>query len=767
MLFSPGTQDAVIPLDETESLFGGLMLKKYKAHLLTLTIGLGLAGLLGVLGVDAAHVSTKYSVKEFFPQKHPALLNDEATEKTFDLADSPAFVLDLTLKPEEHGHWLNADRVAKLDDLTHRLAGLDGVKQVRSLANLEMALETENSLQIGPLLKSLPPHRWASFVKHEALIKSRLISNDLRSVIILIDPLDMPPDKLLQLEKSISMQAESDEWTAAVAGVPAVQARLADKLGKELVQFLGLSLAIFCLMFLVFYRNWAPVAFAVAGLVVTNVTGIGWLSVFHVPFTVLLSTLPVIVSITFVSITVHTLHLWSDRCKTLQGSELTTTFNESLLALRELALPNLLGSLTTSIGFVTLALAQVPAIRTYALVVSGVVLWTWFVTQLMLIGFLYLLNPVAREWNHTRAWWMLQLNRWSISIIAVGVGISVVFAATVTKMNFSGRLFDDLPSREAIRAATEEIDLHFGGTVNLDVALQSAAADAWKDPERLGRLAQALVKVRKLENVGSAVAVTDFLGRSIPATPAAVAEVYFLYSMNAENPLRQFVSNDFKEVRVAIRLRDLPSDKIEEVRNQIRPILNSVDSGLTLRETGLAVNSHTINREVAKELVFGFWQSLVLIGLLLVLIFRSVRWALVACLPNLIPPAVLIGTLSLLHTPVKPGVALIFSIALGLAFNNTVYLLSRLRRVQIKMKMMTLPIRRALLEEGNPCFAESLVMFIGFLIYLTSDFSLNRTFGAYMVLSIATGALADLAFLPALLRRFSSFLWRSKKDVVD
>ncbi|RYZ77166.1 MAG: outer membrane lipoprotein-sorting protein [Proteobacteria bacterium] len=51
-----------------------------------------------------------------------------------------------------------------------------------------------------------------------------------------------------------------------------------------------------------------------------------------------------------------------------------------------------------------------------------------------------------------------------------------------------------------------------------------------------------------------------------------------------------------------------------------------------------------------------------------------------------------------------------------------------------------------------------MLMFAGFLIFLLSDFQLNQTLGVYMVLSIGAGALADLVFLPALLKVFPKFV---------
>src|SRR5690606_2343396 len=125
------------------------------------------------------------------------------------------------------------------------------------------------------------------------------------------------------------------------------------------------------------------------------------------------------------------------------------------------------------------------------------------------------------------------------------------------------------------------------------------------------------------------------------------------------------------------------------------------------------------------------WQSLVGIGLFLVFVFRSFRWALICCLPNLIPPAFLMGALALSHVSVKPGIAVIFSIALGFAFNNTVYLLSRLRALMKSGKAGAFPLKRALMMEANPCFFESLVMFVGFSIFLFSNFSMNQSFGVF------------------------------------
>ena len=178
------------------------------------------------------------------------------------------------------------------------------------------------------------------------------------------------------------------------------------------------------------------------------------------------------------------------------------------------------------------------------------------------------------------------------------------------------------------------------------------------------------------------------------------------------------------------------------------------DSKVQLGGMGAVV--HLIQDELSKELIFGFWQAVILIVVLLAFIFRSPRWAVVACLPNLVAPISLLGYLALTHTPIKPGVAIIFSIALGLAFNNTVYVLNRMRALM--RRKGRLPVTRTFYLEGNPCLVSTLIVMIGFSVFLFSYFKLNQTFGACMLVSITAGLIGDLVFLPALLKMYPRLL---------
>ncbi|RZA00359.1 MAG: hypothetical protein EOP11_18405, partial [Proteobacteria bacterium] len=235
------------------------------------------------------------------------------------------------------------------------------------------------------------------------------------------------------------------------------------------------------------------------------------------------------------------------------------------------------------------------------------------------------------------------------------------------------------------------------------------------------------------------------------STRQEAAEYTFLYSFAAENPLKRFVTADGRAARINIRMRDLPSGVLEAAVANLEHQTADAFPGWKVSSGGMATTVHTLNRELCHELIFGFWQALIAISVVLGLVFRSWRWAIAAAIPNLMPAFVLLGALSLGGTPIKPGIALIFSIALGISFDNTVYLLGRLKFLRDRSADKRISVAKAWYQEANLCFFSSLALTSGFLVFLASFFALNQQFGAYMVIALLGAMLGDLVFMPAML----------------
>jgi uncharacterized protein len=252
-------------------------------------------------------------------------------------------------------------------------------------------------------------------------------------------------------------------------------------------------------------------------------------------------------------------------------------------------------------------------------------------------------------------------------------------------------------------------------------------------------------------------------GSRLPATAAEATESLFLFSMAEKDPTTSYLNQLNHLTRIELRLKDMPYYAQLADLDRAKLLIRKFFPELNYNVSGMGVSAHQLNSEMSKELIFGFWQSLAVIGLILVFVFRSYKWALVACLPNFVPPLALIAILAASRTPVKPSVAIIFSIAIGLAFSNTVYLLGKLKKL-IKEKNLVdyLPVKSMLVSEMVPCLLATGLVASGFVVFTFSYFEMNKIFGVYMILSIFAGAFGDLLFLPAFINRYPKFLLKKQ-----
>lgn len=700
-------------------------------------------------------LQTQYSLNQFLPKDNPLLKRDHLTKEIFQLSEAQPFIITAKVPADES--WFDKEKIPNLERLTELLANFPGVKNTLSLATVQGAINNSNRLSVGPLLKSLPVEKWERETLSNPLISPTLISSDGKTASIIINIKPLKTQQLLHLRQNLAVTAAAGVPFAQVeiGGTPAVQTDVGVLLQTEIRNFVILGLiACFVVLGLVF-ANWSPLIISFIVIISANIIVLAVMALAGYPFSILSSTIPILTTVDVVSLCIHTLLRFDEEKKN------HPRMPQHKLAQRTLKLligPNLIASMTTMIGFLALLTVKVPLIRDYGITAAGAIIIGWFVTQLLLFPLMHFLPvPKARDWAWSKARWALYLFRrsgvWAFLIILV----SSALALKGQSLSWSARLFDDLPKNHQVYLSTETIDTELGGMIPVDIQLKGKA-DIWNDPKLLAKLDELLAEIRNFEGVGSVIGLPDLVAATnihrsrLPASRASTAEIFFLYSLANDSPLKHFLNTDSSNTRIAVRTRDLPANELQALVNNIQNVAEKKFPEMQTTISGMGSTIHHLNNELSRELIFGFWQSMAAICVLLMFVFKSVRWALVACIPNLVPPAALLGFLAVSETPIKPSVAIIFSIALGLAFNNTVYLLERLRQIQKVSKSKSLEIERTLWKEGNPCLISSLILLAGFSVFMASYFALNRIFGFYMLLSMLAGLVGDLILLPTLLK---------------
>ncbi|WP_413290727.1 outer membrane lipoprotein-sorting protein [Bdellovibrio sp. HCB337] len=714
-------------------------------------------GALTVLSVFTfSNLQTQYSLSQFLPKQNPLLALDAKAKRTFQISESQPFIVTLQLTDKTQ-NWLDVDKIQILKQTTEELRQLEGVKNTLSLATVEGAINSKEGLSVGPLLASIPPEKWIQQVVKNTMLSPALISKDLRTASLVVYIKELPNNALQELKTHIESIAQKNLEFAKVemGGTPAVQSDISVLLQSEIRNFVGLGFLACLIVLSIVFANITPVLISFVITLVANLMILAAMAILGYSFTVLSTTIPILATITVMSLCIHSMLRLVEEEKL--GPPLPH-YKSVLRTMRVLLGANFLAALTPMIGFLSLATTKVPLIKDFGITVAMAIFICWIVSNALLVPLMILLpKPQARKWAWAKARWGLYFFRKSGVVALLIIVVSVGLAIKGQKLSWTARLFDDLPTDHQVRNSTEIIDRKLGGMIPIDIELRGTQ-DIWGDPKLLAKLDSLIHHYRKYPGVGSAVGLPDLVAASnltrsrLPASKASTAEILFLYSLSDQSPLKNYLSTDSARTRIALRAQDLPSNELARLVDNLVHEAHVKFPGFKVTATGMGSTIHTLNNQLSKELIFGFWHAMIAIFLILIVVFRSVRWSFVACIPNLVPPAVLLGFLAISQTPIKPSIAIIFSIALGLAFNNTVYFLERLRSIQRNSSINKLDVEKALWLEGNPCLISSLTLLAGFSVFLVSYFAMNRTFGFYMVLSMIAGLVGDLILLPTLIK---------------
>jgi len=151
--------------------------------------------------------------------------------------------------------------------------------------------------------------------------------------------------------------------------------------------------------------------------------------------------------------------------------------------------------------------------------------------------------------------------------------------------------------------------------------------------------------------------------------------------------------------------------------------------------------------------------ALLVITPLMMLLLGSARLGLIAMIPNLFPIVLTLGLMGWLGIPLEMFSLLIGSVALGLAVDDTIHFMHGFRRGYAASGNVEIAVRETLQTTGQALLFTSIVLTMGFLIYVLSDLSNLSRFGMLTAFSIVIAFLADVLLAPALMKicaRFSS-----------
>ena len=152
-----------------------------------------------------------------------------------------------------------------------------------------------------------------------------------------------------------------------------------------------------------------------------------------------------------------------------------------------------------------------------------------------------------------------------------------------------------------------------------------------------------------------------------------------------------------------------------------------------------------------------FLTAFAVIAVLLCLLFRSVQTGLLSMIPNLAPAILTLGVMGWLDISLNYTTLLVAPVALGIAVDDTMHLVTRYRHEFLRCGDYAEALRAAMKDVGRALFITSAVLVLGFLVALFSPLASQVDFGVLLATTIVVALVANFLLMPALILTFEPF----------
>ncbi|MAM88836.1 MAG: transporter [unclassified Hahellaceae] len=578
-----------------------------------------------------------------------------------------------------------------------------------------------------------------------------------------------------------------------LGGVPMIVADMIDFIESDLYTF-GAGVLLFMVLTLtLIFRQWQWVLTPLlcCTFTVWLVTGyLGWL---NWPVTVISSNYVSLLLITTLSLTIHLIVRYRENQHAHPDYDKRRMMLETVKAM---VMPCLYMTLTTVVAFGSLTLSGIRPVIDFGWMMTLGLWLAFFVAFLVFPALVMLMPPPPGDLpaDHGRAYtrfFAALTERHGGMVTVCSAILAIVFVAGITRLSVENSFINYFKSDTEIHQGMLVIDNKLGGTSPLDLVINGEPApegydeeepcdpfldeceegeewrDTWFTPKKIDRLKQVHAYLQQLEHTGKIISVTTTLDliktinedRELDAVQLALVPKMLPEDLSAVL-VTPYVSEEANQVRFSIRLRDSsPTLKRDELLREIETHMTT-ELGYDENEfvlTGMTVMYNNMLQSLfdsqIKTLGFVFGA----IAIMFLIVFRSVKLALIGLAPNLLAAASVLGMMGWMSIPLDLMTITVAAIAVGIAVDNTIHYIHRFRIEFPTDRDYTATMHRCHQSIGRAMSYTSLTIIIGFSILVLSNFIPTIYFGLFTGFAMLVALVASLTLLPKLILMVKPF----------
>lgn len=539
-------------------------------------------------------------------------------------------------------------------------------------------------------------------------------------------------------------------------------------LEREFVYFLSISFALIILFLWLSFRSLYGVVVPVIIVLISIFWTLGIMALLNHPLDIMTVMLPTMIFISGMSDVVHFFSKYFEELS--KGTERKKIYP---LILKEVGFPTFLTLITTVVGFLSLLFSSIMPIRGFGIYTSIGIIIAFILTYTLLPALLYIFTPkrliaVHQHDNKTynvmrrMLFWIFRNQKTIVVISCVLITLSII---GVYKIKVNNILLEDLSDTVKIKQDFIFFDKHYSGVRPLELAVEikNKKKKIWDYDimKQLNDVDEFLKKEYKAGFMYSPAMLTktihkslnDEAGNSFPTEEEYEEIKQQLIDHKKNKDIKRIITTDGRFARINGKINDVGSIVVNEENQHLQEFLkthiNSNDIAISI--TGAAHLVDRNNAYMVDNMIQGFLFSIVVIALLTYFLHRSWRMVLVFILPNFVPLLIIAGIMGFAGIELKAATSLVFSIAFGVATDDTIHFISRLKIELGYGKSLIYAFKRTYFETGKPILLTTFILMGGFMSLMVSDFQSTFYFGFLICITIIVAVIADIFLLPVLL----------------
>ena len=696
-----------------------------------------------------------FSLEQMFPENDIEREKYEVFKDEFSREDDKFLLIYKNEDP------LSRKNISILGDITDDLEWIDGIENILSLSNIEDGFLFEDDLSDSA---------WSSnrdFVLNHPIYTNLVISGDGKSGAIYVDLEDDVNDqasreKVFNAVDDVTSYHQDWEWYEA--GVPVLRTRYVELVTKERMIFIPLAGLVVVLILFFIFRQVNCVVLPLLSIFITLVWVSALMAFCGISINLISYLTYILLLIIGCSNCIHILMKYHE-CISIED----ITIKESIQrVIKELGGALFLTSFTTAVGFFSLVMTNIRITKEFGFALGiGVILMFIIAIITIPIILLYLPKPdkthTDRLIKDSESFSVDRIDiatkKYPYVIILLSIIFFILSAIGMQRIDYNISILDDLRPGNSLYDDIKYVDENFGGILPLEIVISSPdsnilSIDFLKKAEVFEQ------RLRSLDEIKKSISLVDHLkvinnalnpeqGMIIPLSDEEIED--YLYDYDNASSLYK---DDGSKYRISCRVGNIKSKVAEELQLNIQNEFSKIFDKEEVLVTGSTLLSLRTGRFLVRDLTNSFMLAFGIIFVSMIILFKSFRLSFIAILPNVIPLMAAAAVMGFSGIKLRPSTAMTFSIALGIAVDDTIHFLARFKQELKKSNVTSVAVSNAILSTGRPIIGTTLVLSMGFFVLYFSEFVPNHEFGILGTIILVVALLASLFLLPVLLDLF-------------